>query len=118
MSVRAGSSRALRGEGQELVISSADDPVACLGQLDPGAGQIADWLRDHKPGVVGQLLQGMSFGILLLDRADVREEQVRAYVAGQLAQVLVVPRRLDATVARGLPGRKTSATPGGQQGRG
>jgi hypothetical protein len=42
------------GEGQQLVVSLSDHPVACLGHLVPGSGQVTDRLADHQPGVIGR----------------------------------------------------------------
>jgi hypothetical protein len=44
-------------------------------------------------------------------RADVREEQVRADVAGELAQVLIVPGRLDAAKDPGAGAASYQPTP-------
>jgi hypothetical protein len=62
--------RRLGGEGQELVASLADYPVAGLGHLDPGLGEVTHWLGDHQPGVVGRLAQDLPVRSQLPEAAE------------------------------------------------
>jgi hypothetical protein len=78
-------------------MSLADHPVAGLGHLDPGSGQVPDRLGDNQPGVVGDPLEDLAFGIQLPEQADVagEEQRPRLPLAGvaEHPQPLAVDRR-------------------------
>ena len=68
---------------------SLDDAVARLGDLVPGAGEVAERLGDDEPRLVGQLVEHRVVGVLRAKRVDPRRVEERARLA--LARVAEGP---------------------------
>ena len=100
----------------QLVVAGLDDAEAGLRHLVPGAGQVAERLGDHEPGLVGELVQHRVLGVQLPQRGDVGAVEQRPRLpfarVAERPEPLAVGRRhrhldrvLDAVAARRPPRR-------------